>query len=165
MLNHLVPREKVMPNKKVAFIVGHANWGKSSTLRALTNDNWRLRKTTIKGFEFFIRRMSNDDQPAGYIKFMTTINPEAKPYLIAALCPQFEKPEAGTELILKALLRKGYKLFFWVIEHQYGTNEVISTKEIQALRKYGNVEVFSKKSEALARSKNFKQFVSNVVIV
>ena len=153
-----------MPNKKVAFVVGHANWGKSSTLRVLTNDSWRLRKTTIKGFEFFIRRMSNDDQPAGYIKFMKSINPSTKPYLIAALCPQFEKPEARTELILKALLEKGYELFFWVIEHQYGTDETISTKEIQSLRKYGSVEVFSKKAEAVERSRNFKQFVSNVVL-
>jgi hypothetical protein len=153
-----------MPKKKIAFVVGHANWGKSSTLRALTNEDFRQRRTTIGGFEFFIRRMSNDDQPAGYIEFMKSLDPALRPYLIAALCPQFDNPAAATNLILTNLRAKGYQLFFWVIEHQYGTNAVVSAKEIQSLRKFGKVEVFSKSVEAAARSRSFKQYVSNVVL-
>ncbi len=76
-----------MPKGKIAFVVGHANWGKSKTLSALTNGNYRLRRTTIAEDEFFIRRMSNDDQPKGYIKFMLSLDPALRPYLIAALCP------------------------------------------------------------------------------
>jgi hypothetical protein len=153
-----------MSNKKVAFIVGHANWGKSSTLRALTNNDYRQRRITIGGFDFFIRRMSNDDRPEGYIEFMNSIDFTTKPYLIAALCPQFKNPEAGTELILSALREKGYKLYFWVIEHQYGKNAIIDTEEIQTLRKFGKVEVYTETSEAAARSRSFKHFVSNIVI-
>lgn len=153
-----------MPKKKIAFVVGHTQWGKSSTLRALTNDDFYQRRATIGGLEFFIRRMSNDDKTLEYIEFMKSIDPTTKPNLIAALCPQFEDPDAKTELILTTLHKKGYQLFFWVIEHQYGTDAVVSTKEIQSLRKFGKVEVFSKIAEAVARSRSFRQFVSNVVL-
>ena len=153
-----------MHNGKIAFVVGHAHWGKSKTLRALTNDNFRLRRTTIGGVEFFIRRMSNDDQPKGYEEFMKSLNPEQRKHLIAALCPQFDDPAAATNSILTTLRAKGYQLFFWVIEHQYGTSEVVTAKEIQRLRSFGKVEVFSATAESAARSKSFKHFVSNVVI-
>ncbi len=153
-----------MHKGKIAFVVGHAHWGKSKTLRALTNDNFRLRKTTIGGVEFFIRRMSNDDQPRGYEEFMKSLDPELRQHLIAALCPQFDDPAAATNSILTTLRAKGYQLFFWVIEHQYGTSEVVAAKEIQRLRSFGKVEVFSAMAESTARSKSFKHFVSNVVL-
>jgi len=149
---------------KIAFVVGHAHWGKSQTLRALTSGAFRLRRTTIDGIEFFIRRMSNDDQPAGYIEFMKTIDPTFRPHLIAALCPQFDDLAAATSTILTTVRANGYQLFFWVIEHQYGTTEVVSEKEIQQLRGFGKVEVFSLSAEATARARSFKQFISNVVL-
>lgn len=152
-----------MPKGKIAFVVGHAHWGKSTTLRALTNGNFRLRRTTIAGDEYFIRRMSNDDQPKGYIKFMMSLDPVIRPYLIATLCPQFDEPSAATSSILAALRAKGYQLFFWVIEQKYGTTEVVTAKEIQRLRGFGKVKVFSNSAEAAARSKTFKRFVENVV--
>jgi hypothetical protein len=152
-----------MKDGKIAFVVGHKQWGKSQTLSSLTNDNFRLRRTTIAGVEFFIRRMSNDDQPKGYIKFMKSLDPALRPYLIAALCPQFDDPEAATNSVLTTLAER-YQLFFWVIEHQYGTTEVVSAKEIQGLRNFGTVEVFSPTVEAPVRAKKFKQFVSNVVL-
>jgi len=152
-----------MPNGRIAFVVGHANWGKSKTLSALTNGNYRLRRTTIAEDEFFIRRMSNDDQPKGYIEFMLSLDPALRPYLIAALCPQFDDPTAATNSILTNLRAKGYQLFFWVIEHQFGTDEVVTAKEIQRLRGFGKVEVFSATAEAGSRAKSFKNFVKNVV--
>lgn len=149
---------------KIAFIVGHAHWGKSKTLCALTNGNFHLRKTTIGGVEFFIRRMSNDDQPKGYVEFMESLDPALRPYLIAALCPQFDDSSAATDYILMTLLAKGYQLFFWVIEHQYGTSEIVAANEIQRLRSFGTVEVFSTMSESTARSNSFKHYVSNIVL-
>lgn len=153
-----------MQNQKIAFVVGHANWGKSRTLKALTNENVRVKKTTISNTEFFIRRMSNDDQPEGYVKFMKSLNPTTRPYLIAALCPQFDNPAAHTISILTDLKAKGYQLFFWVIEHQYGTSEVVNANEIQQLSKFGTIEVFSNTANASSRSNNFQQFVINVVL-
>ena len=153
-----------MPKGKIAFVVGHAHWGKSSTLRALTNGDFRVRRTTIAGDEYFIRRMSNDDQSEGYIKFMMSLDPALRPYLIAALCPQFDEPAAATDSILATLRTKGYQLFFWVIEHQYGTSKIVAAEEIKRLRGFGKVEVFSSPSaEAAARSNYFKLFVKNVV--
>jgi hypothetical protein len=152
-----------MRNGKIAFVVGHSNWGKSKTLTALTNGNHHLRKTTIAGDEFFIRRMSNDDQTEGYIKFMMSLDPAIRPYLIAALCPQFDDLTIGTHAILSTLHGNGYGLFFWVIEHQYKTDRVVTAKEITLLRGFGTVEVFTKKAEASVRSKGFKEFVKNVV--
>ena len=153
-----------MSKGKIAFVVGHAHWGKSRTLRSLTTGDFHIRRTKISGVEFFIRRMSNDDQPKKYIEFMKSLDPALRPYLIAALCPQFDDPAAATDLILKNLSAKGYQLFFWVIEHQYGTTGVVTPKEIQRLRSFGKVELFTPTVEAGSRSKNFKQFVSHVVL-
>lgn len=153
-----------MPKGKIAFVVGHAHWGKSETLRALTNDDFYVRRMIINHELFFIRRMSNDDQPSGYVKFMESAWPANTPNLIAALCPNFHDTEAATDSILTTLRAKGYELFFWVIEHQYGKPGVVTADEVKRLGKYGKVEVFSNKVAAAARAKNFKQFVSNVVL-
>ena len=153
-----------MQKGKIAFVVGHRNWGKSQTLRALTDDNYRARRTTIDGVEFFIRRMSNDDYSDSYVEFMSSLDPALRQYLIAALCAQFDDPAVATDAILKNLRAKGYQLFFWVIEHQYGTSEVVTAKEIQRLRTFGKVEVFSATAESTTRAKSFKRFVSNVVL-
>lgn len=154
-----------MPKGKIAFVVGHVQWGKSKTLCALTNDDFRVKKIKIDGVEFFIRRMSNDDQPAGYVKFMKSISPTAKPYLIATLCPNFDGTDATTDSILNTLRVNGYELFFWVIEHQFGTSQVVTAEVIQRLRSFGKVAVFSATAEAAARSRSFMQFVLNVVLV
>lgn len=154
-----------MPTGKIAFVVGHAHWGKSLTLRALTNDEYHVKKVRIDNVEFFIRRMSNDDRLAGYVDFMKSVSPANKPFLIAALCPNFHDAEASTESILTSLGDKGYQLYFWVIEHQFGTVEVVTTQEIQHLRTFGTVEVYSARSDAVIRSESFSKFVSSTVLV
>jgi hypothetical protein len=154
-----------MHKGKIAFVVGHARWGKSETLRSLTNDNYRIKYTKIGGEEFFIRRMSNDDKPRGYVKLMKSLAPKLRPYLIAALCPKFDKssPSYATEF-LQTLRANGYQLFFWVIHHQYDKTGVITAEEIQQLQKYGTVEKFDQKTDALHRSKAFKKFVKETVL-
>jgi len=77
-----------MNNKKIVFVVGHENWGKSKTLKALTDNNRYVKNYELGGHEWFIRRMSNDDQPDGYYDFMDVLS---KPYLIAAFCPNFDE--------------------------------------------------------------------------
>ena len=153
-----------MQKPKVAFVVGHAQWGKSKTLRALTNESYRQRRCLIGGVEFFIRRMSNDDNPKSFVKLMETIDPTVEPNIIAALCPNFQNKEAATEAVLAALRKKGYHLFFWVMVNQYGTNAVIAAKDISRLRTFGKVEVVSGVHEAESMAKKFKRFVSNVAL-
>ena len=154
-----------MSKGRIAFVVGHSHWGKSSTLRALTNGNFHSRRTKIAGTEFYIRRMSNDDQPEGYIEFMKKLDPARYADVIAALCPEFVSPDKATDAILRNLSAKGYSLFFWVIQHQYGKPNTVSQAEIQCLQSFGTVEVFTEKNaEAESRSKSFKRFVSDVVL-
>ena len=148
----------------IVFVVGHENWGKSKTLRSLTNEDWRKRHVKISGHEFFIRRMSNDDQPKGYFDFMKSLSPEEKELLIAALCPNFERESAQTEEILNILKNKGYKLYFWVIECQFGTNEKIKPEEISKLRSFGEVFVLATKESSDARAKKLKMYIEEKVI-
>jgi hypothetical protein len=150
--------------KICVFVVGHEDWGKSRTLRALTNGNTYQRRITINEEEFYIRRMSNDDQPDSYVLFMKSLDPSRYPYLIAALCPNFERKDAHTASILRTLKQKGYELFFWVIKHQYGTSEVVTADQLSQLRGFGRVEVFQEVVEASARSRHFREFVSNAVL-
>lgn len=154
-----------MSKPKVIFIVGHSNWGKSQTLRELTGGSHRVRRTKIGGIEYFIRRMSNDDQPAGFIKRMGAMDPAYWPYILAALCPDFMNKTKATAMVLQHLKDKGYKLFFWVQSQQYGTSETILRTEISSLRTFGQVEIFSEVAEANIRAKKFKAYITNVSAV
>ena len=154
-----------MPKPKIAFVVGHSNWGKSQTLLALTGGNYRKRRTEINDVEFFVRRMSNDDRPSSFIKRMKSIDPKVWPHVIAALCPNFDDEErVSTESILVGLRKKGYELFFWVIQHQYGTSKTVASNELTVLRRYGKMEVLAERCEADVRAKEFKSFIEKVVL-
>jgi hypothetical protein len=148
----------------IVFVVGHERWGKSHTLRFLTNGEWHRRYVQIKDTEFYIRRMSNDDKPESYVKFMEALSPQKRAFLIAALCPNFDRASAKTASILKSLKAKGYKLFFWVIQNQYGTNKKVKPEEISKLGAYGAVEVFSKSAEAKQRAGALRSYIETNVI-
>ena len=64
-------------NKGKAFLViGYANWGKSRTLKELTNGNVHVRNMLIGGKRFLIRRMSNDDYSENYKEYIVNLNQE-----------------------------------------------------------------------------------------
>jgi hypothetical protein len=154
----------ILPKSKIVFIVGHERWGKSETIRALTHGDYYQRKITISGIVFFVRRMSNDDKPEEYIRFVKSIDPSCKPCIIAALCPNFERRKARTRYVLETLQMKGYELFFWVIESQYKTSNVVTPQEIQRLRGFGKVEVYAKRTEAGVRSRSFRRFIKDALV-
>ena len=151
-----------MLKPKIVFVVGHSNWGKSRTLKALTGESHRVRRTQIAGVEYFIRRMSNDDQPKSFIERMAAMEPDRWPQILAALCPDFDNPTKATATVLQGLRDRGYKLYFWVLTQQHGTGESIRSCEISRLRKYGKVELFSKQAEAAIRAKNFRAYVRSI---
>jgi len=107
--------------------------------------------------------MSNDDLPESFIKRMSTIHPDQWPYIIAALCPDFEDPEKETATVLQALKDKGYKLFFWVLQKQYGVDELITAAELSRLRSYGKVELITEEAEAHVRAKKFRAFIAATI--
>ncbi len=153
-----------MSQPKIVFIVGHANWGKSSTLRALTGGSHHVRAIELKESRFLLRRMSNDDRPESFKKLLSRLDPSYWPHVIAALCPKFQDGDDGLESILESLRGKGYRLFFWVMEHQFGTAEKIRATELTSLRRFGKVEVYSPRSEAHVRAAKFRTFVEQVVL-
>ena len=110
--------------------------------------------------------MSNDDRPEGYTEFMMALD-RRRSFLIAALCPNFSKIRANggnTAEILRSLGRKGYELFFWVMEHQYGGSETVTNKQISQLQKFGTVEVFTRQAEAPARARALRKFVADALL-
>jgi hypothetical protein len=147
--------------KRIIFVVGHESWGKSLTLRHLTDNSRHIKNYEIGGTNWFIRRMSNDDRPDGYYEFMQKLDPSIKPNLIAAFCPNFdEKRFDVTVKILNSLKAKGYNLHFWVLQHQFSTKAKIISSYIDELRKYGDIEIYSKTEEANIRSQELKAFVA-----
>ena len=148
---------------KVVCLVGHENWGKSETLYYLVGESRHKGWLAINDIDIFVRHISNDDRPNSFIDFITNVKVDNKPCLITALCPNFTNPEARTEYILKTVRKKGYKLYFWVLYNQYGKSDVINTEDINRLQQYGEVEVYKGKSEAPARAKILKTYISKIL--
>lgn len=146
--------------KKVIFVVGHENWGKSKTLKALTDDNYRIKNYKIDNTSWFIRRMSNDDQPNDYYNFMKNLDPKIKPNVIATFCPNFDKDRYDiTVKILHDLKNKHYELYFWVLEYQFSTKKKMSSSYIDELRNFGTVEVYSKFEQSNIRAVSLRTFI------
>lgn len=88
-----------MTKGKAFFVVGHKNWGKSETLKELTDGNWRFHWFEINEEWFFFQRMSNDDIPDEFHERLDKLDPEDKPLVIIALCPTFDDEEQRNGLI------------------------------------------------------------------
>lgn len=144
--------------KKAFAVVGHSNWGKSRTLKALTDGTHQFRWWEINYRCFLIKRMSNDDDSDAlldYVKGLTTDDDS----LIFALCPNFDDDKRRTVPILNELARQGYQLYFWVIEKAYNRDQKIVPAQLNALREYGKVQIESKKLEASSRAKELLTFI------
>lgn len=146
-----------MQRGKAFFVVGHKDWGKSLTLQALTGGRL-VRSVTIKGKVLFVRRMSNDDPPIDkLLKFIFESQPPSRAYLIIALCADFES--SGTATTILDSLKEKYDLYFWVLKFGW-FGDSVTDEQINELRSYGDVEVFSQKRiESEERARNFKTFI------
>ena len=160
-----------MEKGKAFFVVGHRNWGKSKTLQALTKGS-RKRRIEIKTKQFFIRSMSNEDVPDSFNKFLKKLDPNRKPYLIVALCPKFDQRSTNTnkpstEEMLQQLRRKNYKLFFFILVHQWHENGYgrISENDIKRLEKFGEVKLYSsndKRDNAnVTKAKELRKYIES----
>jgi len=152
--------------KRIFFVVGHENYGKSYTLRSLLDmcerRGWRV---IIRETEIMIRRMSNDDQPKPFIKFMKRTS---RTVIIAALCPKFERlgnsednPDKYVDETLRSLKKRGYDFHFWVLQHQWGEPYSVTPSEIGELKRNGHVEVLNGRNiEAKTRAKRLRAYIS-----
>lgn len=141
--------KKITTKNKAYVIVGHSNWGKTSTLRSLcgivTPRPGPYPPLALNNEKIPIISMSNDDIRGKLLDRIKRKTQTRIERFIFALCPDFRNPNKHTEDIIKLCLTEGYELYFWVIERQQkpGTNRVITITEIDNLKKYGVVEVFS----------------------
>jgi hypothetical protein len=144
-----------MEKGKAFVVVGHSNWGKSKTLRSLTEEIY------IKGYKIKIKRMSNNEIPfKEVIDFLNKLDSKKNPVIIITLCPNFVDKSKGTIKILDLLLTK-FKLYFWVLKKRYNHTQEVEDGEIDRLRKYGCVEVVTKVDESNIRAKKFRRFIEN----
>jgi hypothetical protein len=155
-----------MAKGKAFFLVGHEDWGKSETLKALTNGNRHRRYWPINGNRFFIRRMSDDDKPKEYKHFLETrLIRDQRPYVLAALCPTLDK-RLDNKLLrdLLSAVKRSYEVFFFVLRNK-GDNpvKIIRDDEIAAFDALGTTKVYriagaTPKDRAKALEKFIKKY-------
>ncbi len=151
-----------MAKGKAFLVVGHKNWGKSTTLKALTGGSRFKRIWMIGKTPFLIRRMSNDDIPKSLKDFVHRLDPAVSPRVIATLCPTFnDKRSLPLLLDILGTLKRKYELFFFVLRHKCkNPKSTILDDEIDKLERYGAVKIFSPegaKPRVIARG--FENFV------
>jgi hypothetical protein len=140
---------------KAFLVVGHTRWGKSSTLKALTDDRpvwyWKFQEKT-----FFVKRMSNDDGIDQWRDAVSPSRPEKHPLLVVAMCPNEDAVETLEGLSCD------YDLNFWVIRHQFAGNGVVTDDQLKPFLRLGTFEIFGdKRAEAEARGQALRTFIKN----
>lgn len=144
-----------MARGKAFLVVGHKQWGKSRTLKALTDDNHQARGVSIANHRLFIRRMSNDDKPNDFRKLVRTLRPSRHEFVILAFCPVFD--DDADEILSD--LKERYDLHSFVLKHSYDGGRHISDDEIAALRGFGKIEVLDRQVEATDRADALRAFI------
>lgn len=147
-----------MAKGKVFLVVGHATWGKSWTLRALTHGKLP-RSAVYAGQPFVIKRMSNDDDLEGLRTFFRHLVTDNVPRAIAAFCPKLVAPDTSARSLI-AILRPRFELFFWVQHQAFGKPHVIGAGELAAMRALGKVHVFRGRAPATKRAADLRLFIN-----
>jgi hypothetical protein len=148
---------------KAYIVVGHARWGKSQTLAEFTNHDRRSRHMQFFGRDFFVRRISNDDNESALIRFVENSIQDGGPvwgnYLLMTFCPTFEKKRKPQAIHILETLCDVYQLYFFVLQESYDRERIITDLEIEALRRYGFVDILSGHHEAAIRARSLRRFI------
>jgi hypothetical protein len=145
--------------KKIFIYVGHSNWGKSRALKVITSGSSRRKTTQIDNQWIWVRKMSNDDKPIALLKFVRSSRRNPYQNFILAYCPKHETDSIAMQ-ILKALSQNDNRLYFFVQECKYNDpNQIITTSEMEYLRRIGTVEILCGQNSDAARASWFKQFI------
>ena len=144
-----------MPKPQAFLVVGHSNWGKSQTIRALTGG--RRGWVRILGRDFFVRLMSNDDPPvAGYRRFIGRLRPARHVLVVAPYCP-----EPSRRASLLAQWASKYTLRLWVLADNYHGGRAMHAAELAQLQRHGTVAVFhGARVEAPVRAVALRRFIA-----
>ncbi len=152
----MVKKEEYKIEKGKAFLlVGGKAWGKSSTLRILTE---RKRAFIIQDIIFLVKFVSNGDIPTNFEKFENKVD---SPNLITAFSFCFTRQKAlERHLKMVKILAEKYELFFWIMKKNYkDPKNEIPIENIELLRNYGEVFLYDKVEKDYIRAERFKKFI------
>jgi len=144
--------------KKVFFLVGHENFGKSRTLVELTGSTNR-KYLKLGQVECLVRRKSNDDIKKDLLDEAKEIVRTDFQCVIIALCPNFESPERWTRDIIEVFRNAGFDVHFFVLKDEYSGSRVVSDKEVAILKSYGTTVLYEKSREAAVRAKELEKYI------
>lgn len=147
--------------KKAIAVVGHENWGKSYTLKALAGSahkNW----IEINGKWFYVKHMSNDDIYGAlydWVKKFISRYKNDDYGLVFALCPDFNNAEKKTKKILELLTDIDIEIKFFILDKNYNNDKEISKTEISEMKKFGNIYLTDGSVENNYRANELLKFV------
>lgn len=167
-----------MTKKYDAFIVvGYANWGKSETVNlafpekrngwiTLINKKFFMRKMSNSddplSYELFIRKMSNSDDPKSYIKF---IKNKSLRNLILTFNPDIDNELYFSKKNLE-LLSKAHNCYFYILKNNFNKideKQIIKEEHINFLYNFGQVKVVEN-IDKIERGNGFKKFIINILL-
>lgn len=150
--------------KPIAILVaGHSNWGKSATLKALTESRL-VRSYEFAGAYFFIRRMSNDDYTGGYKKFIDECVAKSNGNILAAFCPHFEMGDLRFAEYSLSQLQQQYQLYIFSLKYQYSTENRITDQELATMAQFAEVRIFDDQfAEAEDRAAALEEYIESIV--
>jgi hypothetical protein len=145
-----------MAKQRAFFIVGHEDWGKSWTLRALTGGLHR--SVTINGRKVQIKRMSNDDKFTQRRVWLSKRRAAKHPRFLAAFCPKLVPPDDSAKMLID-IVRRQYTLYFWVLERSQKSGSLMPRAEIGAMRTLGTVRLFPGRATPATRATDLRKFL------
>lgn len=144
--------------KKAFIYVGHSHWGKSWTLRVLTNGKKDKKTFVLEGIWFWVRKMSNDDEAEGLLGEIMKIPASWYDHFVLAYCPSHLTDDLAREILEELGIH--CKPHFFVQDQRFGhPSRRIPEEEITALREIGVVEVLSGQHEYTVRAARFLKFI------
>ena len=164
--------------KRVVFVVGHRNWGKTSTIRALKRicqTGEQEQYVMIGSATFWVRSQSNDDDPIKYEKaLLERTTRSANSHIIAAFCPRFNgcpsdrmRSSHHVDGFIRRLKQNGCRLFFWAIRHKQNSSasrDILRECEISEMGKHGQVKVFETKDKQRILAEHLHRYISVHVV-
>lgn len=156
--------------KKVFIYVGHSNWGKSMALKMLTGGNSRQKTVAISGIDVKVRKMSNDDDGTGLLKWVQRFPNLKFESFVIAFCPTIFpiageasfKEHMANDILIE--LQKTNQLYFFVQEQKYSNpSMLISPNEINWLANFGTIEIIKGQYEHNIRAEKFELFIKTYI--
>ena len=151
--------------KKVFIYVGHSNWGKSMTLKLLTDGSSHKKVAAISSKLIRVSKMSNDEDGKGLLNWVKKFPQLKYQNFIIAYCPKHPITEPPTEEQLNGLdilleLKKTNSLFFFLQNENYNDpTEKLTQDDIDWFSLFGSVQALLGHVESTTRADKFISYI------